>query len=309
MKIHALNRSGFRLARRQKGTRIEGAVVSAFVTLGLVAPIAVLLFVLSGCEKSPEGDQPKATSEPDLSTPVSEGEAKAFPLEPLARTFETKWLVPLWDRLRAKPNQLDALNQQDVFWAEVLDAVRFVGFGVRSERSHDMVEMELIPVKTAAIGSQIAKWREQGVEVGHSDWHQESIRRVGDAMESVVRFNIHAVQADRRIRIKGQIAVNWLPGKPERPEAIRWLKGTLTERRGEPAFVRVTSTGTGNRNPDARMTLGGLAVYDLNADTLPDIAIASANVRFMNRGEFQFETEPLSYALAENRETLQSTAR
>jgi hypothetical protein len=270
--------------------------VSAFVSLCLCVPISVLLFVLTGCEKSPEGNKPTATATPGLSAP--EAEAGAFPLEPLARKFEARWLVPFWDRLRAKPNQLDAFREG------MLDAVRFVGFGVRTERSHDMVDIGLIPDKTADIGSQLAKWREQGVEVGHSDWHQESIRRVGDEIESVVRCNIHAVQADRRIRIQGRFAVNWSPEKPERPKAIRWLKGTLTERRGEPAFAKVTSIFTGDRNPYARRILLGLAVYDLNADMLPDIAIASTNSRYMNRGGFQFERQPLSPALDENKETL-----
>ena len=298
----------------------------------LCASISVLLFVLTACDGSPEDNKPTGTAIPGVSAPeaeafpveplarkfeangspegnkptgtakpgVSAPEAEAFPLEPLARQFESKWLVPFWDQLRSRPNQLDAFPEG------MSGSVPFVGFGARSERSHDMVDIDLIPDETADIGSRIAEWRKQGVKVGHSDWHQESIRRVGAEIESVVRCNIHAVQGDRRIRIKGRFAVNWSLERPDRPKSIRWLKGTLTERIGEAAFTKLKAMGVSSRNPQGRGILLGLAVYDLNADARPDIAIATANARFMNRGGFQFEARPLSSALVENNETLQT---
>jgi len=259
--------------------------VTSWLAIRMVVLAGFISMLGGGC-----GDQPGVQN---AAAYVSE--VDAFPLEPMARRFEQAWLAPQWDRIRKSPDALETIL------AALPPAVQLPMAGPRSNQSHGMTKAALVTQGAATsrqdIEALVSTWRQDNIRVLHTDWHQESIKAVDDHFESVVRCNLHVAQRDLRIQIRGRFAVTWHRDQPQAPSALRWIDGSLVERRGPLAFTRMSTISNSNRNPEMRSFLGGLAVYDMDGDTLPDIALGNANRRFMNRGSFTFEPHALSPAI------------
>jgi len=254
---------------------------------------------------------------PGVSVPADDT-VEQYPDEQRARSFEEAWIVPHWDRLRAaqhSPESFAAVlagigyrtnnapSSTTPTIAPITPVTPVTPPLVASQRrlKHGIQRIELksgLAITTEQARKRLLRLGTLGINIVHSDWHQESVRELGDGgFESVVRCNIHAKQGERRLRLRGRFAATWNAEAPENPTSLRWLDGERTERSGPPSFVVAYQTSAAKTAASARPTLGGLACADLNGDALPDFAIGNINRRFMNQGGFKFESLPLSDSL------------
>ncbi len=243
----------------------------------------------------------------DFSRPVSladqrkERDETVWAKERLAQEYE-RALVRLWDQLIAAGKTPDG-DPWSVFAKQSIQSIR-VGHRAKSEPVRWGIEVSLVneaPEDWDA--SQWAKWlmdwKDAGYRIVQTEWHHAQFHPQEDGTaESVVSMAIYGDHPDRKVRwvVSGDLKLRW---KKERdaeqipiPDTVDTTNLKLWVREGEVAFREVFTVD--HATPETRSGVQPVLVEDLNDDGLSEIILGGCNELFWNRGNGQFDREPLS---------------
>lgn len=254
-------------------------------------PVIIFCLFLLSCLLAP------AKPPEELLKNIRELEETTFAAEKEARYFENEGFVPLWNKLLATPR-----GQRMAVMANLSFDRLTLGKLNREVRQELGIQLgELIPGGPVLNPAEWKKWvgrfEKNGLEITHSDWHQDAFHRDEDGQAiSKIRFTIHLERSQGRDRteLKAVVEVRWdETGETVRPAEIRLLSGRLARRIGPKAFEAVAVIEGETDQPDQRDDMGAISVFDLNSDELPEIILGNANRIFWNRGGMKFEAAPL----------------
>ena len=264
--------------------------------------LLVLALTVIGCGKTPRVPG-AAPATPDAVPPEFAArtlEAASFALELKARLAEEAFIVPAWDRLNAAEKPLEVLAEIpfETFQIGVPQAARAGDYGIVLQDFREGGEV----LSPARIRELLEGFAREGYAIRHTDWHQEAFEEPQPgAYRSLIGFRIHAELPGRqeRVRLLGQVAVDWQPGETWRAGRIALRRLEVARRAGSRAFeVKFSINGPASGGA-GRSAIGALVAADLDGDGLPEILVGDANTLYRNRGDWKFEPEPLLPLLPE----------
>ena len=267
-------------------------------------PLPALFLLFLGCGKttpvaSPESVLPKAVA---VETAVRELEEASFALELKARQAEEAFIVPAWDRLNAAENPLEVLGAIpfETFQCGVAQTARTGEYGIVFQDFREGGDV----IQPDQVRAMLKDFAREGYTIQHTDWHQDAFDEPQPGTyRSLISFRIHAELAAKheRVRLLGQIAVDYAPGETWRVARLA-LRTLEVARRAGPRAFELKFTAEGQTSPSRnRGETGALAVVDLDGDGLPEILLGEANMLYRNRGDWNFVSEPLLPQLAPGR--------
>ena len=261
-----------------------------------------LLFIGCGKPKSVSSPEPTAPDAVAIESAASALEAASFALELKARQAEEAFIVPAWDRLNAAEKPLEVLADIpfESFQLGVPQAARAGEYGIVFQDFREGGEV----VQPAQVRTMLQDFAREGYVIHHTDWHQEAFDEPQPgAYRSLISFRIHAELPARqeRVRLLGQLSVDWVPGETWRAGRLARRKLEVARRPGPRAFEMKFSAAGAATASRGRGGTGALAVVDLDGDGLPEILLGEANLLYRNWGDWNFSPEPLLPLLPEEK--------
>ncbi len=130
----------------------------------------------------------------------------------------------------------------------------------------------------------------EGFELVQSEWHHEKFEQApGRAAESLVSVVLHVMvpASERRLILKGKLAVSWAMGKNEDgyhvPDRIELKDARILERTGQPVFQVQLEEGPFS-------TIQPILLYDLDGDGVLEIVLAGGNTVLRKQGDRYVQT-------------------
>ena len=212
--------------------------------------------------------------------------------------------VRLWDELRAASDRYDVLKRFP-FERLLLGTPR-----QPQERAHGIYvtrceepSKEFSPADWRQL---LDTFRGYGLEVVETEWHHVKFDPGappgagtppgGRPARSEFEMVVHVANAQRRIVVRGRLAVEWSNARDERgqpiPSTIDASSIELVDRRGEAPFKERFTVDLVREDPKAPPRGHPLIVYDIDGDGLSEIILAGWNRLYRNRGGGKFEWEP-----------------
>ena len=210
--------------------------------------------------------------------------------EVAANNYEQTF-VDLWDAIRVAEDKFEPFQNFDftslsipaTFGNEIS-----LELGVTESRFDGEGEQrQLTPESARALIDTLKK---EGWRIIQTDWHHTQFIPIGKASsapESVIDFNIHAIQPSlkKAVMLDGRLLVEWSKAPKIKVTRLRKL-----ERAGggffSPLFTEKGKAGEFT-------TCNPIIVYDLNGDGLSEIILARWNRVLWNRGGMRFDRETL----------------
>ncbi len=219
----------------------------------------------------------------------------------MAAQDHEKIFVQLWDALREAENPWEVIK---TFSFQSLSAPEW---GRIIQRSWGIDELE--PKSEPRVWTretwlaQIAEWEQAGWLLEESEWHQEKFVPDASSPQSIFKVRLHLRQPNpepRRFIIQASLHVRWDDQKRPTKLVVESLRAW--ERAGEPVFAvkAVKDLTLDDPNIEALKRQEGASIFpapliveDLDGDQLPEIILGGSGIMYRNRGEFQFEKQPL----------------
>ncbi|MGJ8723392.1 MAG: CRTAC1 family protein [Roseibacillus sp.] len=224
-------------------------------------------------------------------------EAEAFENESEAREIELEGIVPLWDSLLQAPLG----KRLELLAAVPFDTLTLGKAGAPTRHDLGITTRQITSggetLSCEGFAEILQSYRQAGYSLVHSDWHHRSFQRnEAEKAISEVTFNLQGSRKEgtERLQFKGTLRIVWDESEEKlRPSTITLLEATSAQRRGPAAFTTRAVIEGGNPNPTERDDMGAISVYDLNGDQLPEIILGNSNKILWNKGNFQFEPQPI----------------
>lgn len=230
----------------------------------------------------------------------------------VAAQFYEQTFVDLWDALLFQPNKF-----------EVLKSFTFETLVIGNELHSEELDWGITVSQFADSGRIITadEWPElldqfesEGFRIVETEWHHQKFEPAAnsDSANSMVSFLLHIEHSPtvRRFIVKGMLKVNWAnppthvpdPGSPSGkrlaravPGRIEVIDAKILQRRGIPSFreqfVREFELDPSGR--EAQTTIHPVILNDLNNDGLCEVIVGGYNLVYWNRGNWQFDEQPL----------------
>ena len=260
------------------------------------------------------GDARSTNSKPDIAPNLNaEGVASraAILLQQRKHLDETIWkdevlsqeyeqvFVNLWDKLRAAKDKLTVVEsfpfEQLILGKPQKPQSRDLGITVTRYSGRDKT------LDKPTWQKLLSQFRQAGYEIVQTEWHHAKFYPADpSAVRSTVNMTAHVLnrRTDKRYIVKAALQVEWEPRtNPDdlpRPRTIDATALKIIDRQGEPAF-RLAHTIRPQKMKRGTMERSLLPVfaYDLDRDGLSEIIVPYMNSIFWNRGNWNFEPEPL----------------
>jgi hypothetical protein len=227
--------------------------------------------------------------------------------ERLAEQYEQS-LVALWDALLAADRRGDRAAKADVLAGVPLANIT-LGTPVPVEAlDHGIERFTFADPKRNLDRSEwsafVRELASGGYQLVQSEWHHARFEppKVGVPARSLVSIVLHVIAeagdeaSERRITIEGELAVEWSPERDEHgrfaPTRVNATSLEMLVRHGPPAFEPIFSLQS-PRRPDPYAGIHPLLLHDLDHDGLVDIVMVRSGQVLRNRGDGEFEVEPL----------------
>lgn len=243
----------------------------------------------------------------DFSRPVSLAEQRkqrdetVWKQERLAQEYE-RALVRMWDQLIAAGRSASG-DPWSVLASQSLKSIRVarpagrqtVRWGIEWMALREMPEDWDTPRWAAALRD----WRDAGYRIVQTEWHHAQFHLQEDGTaESVVTMAIYGDHVEQQLRwvVSGDLRVRWRRDRDEKqipiPDVVDTTNLKLWVREGELAFREVLTVD--HAKLESRSGVQPILVQDLNDDGLSEIVLGGSNQIFWNRGNGQWDAEPLS---------------
>ena len=220
----------------------------------------------------------------DLETRRAQLDATVWQQEVQAQRYEES-IVRLWDKLRHSDqpwNELASVSLESITLGQLILDHKYAN-------NIEFLRAQGARTRTAHEWKEFVAQQKRRFQIVQSEWHHARFDVQPDGPRSTVTVTLHMldIQAEDRIVLKGELAIDWPVDGTVRPRRIDATNLKVWRRHGPPPFRLAASLPATTQG-----STDFLAAYDLDGDGLSEIFFGDRV--FYNRGNGDFSAARLS---------------